>query len=207
MPAPAPDGRHRRAEKSQQAIIAAALALVRETGEPPAPEAVAERAGVSRRTLFRLFEDLDALHAALVAYQRAEVLQRFPPPLDPTLPLPQRLDALVSHRAAVYDYVLPLRIVAERRAHQQPVIAEAIRQGRRQFRVHLELMLTGVFDALPAGLRRDRLDEAELLSSIGSWRVLRHDQGRSRAAATRILRAALGRLVAESAPTQTKETR
>jgi len=192
---PVVDGRHRRAERSHRDIIAAALALVRETGEPPSPEAMAERAGVSRRTIFRLFDDLDALHAKLIAFQRAEVLERFPPPVDVAAPLPERVRALVLHRAAMFEYILPLRIVAERRAHQLPVVAEALRQARQNMRAHLELMLGDVFADLPAARRRDRFDEAELLLSVGAWRHLRQEQGRSRAAATRVLLGAIRRLV------------
>ena len=59
----------------------------REEGNVPSAEEVAIRAGLSRRTVFRLFEDMESLHIAACDHQRAEVLARFPAPL----PLPLSL--------------------------------------------------------------------------------------------------------------------
>lgn len=58
------DGRTLRAERTRAAIIDAHMALMLEGDPQPTARRVAERAGVSLRTLWGHFADLEALFAA-----------------------------------------------------------------------------------------------------------------------------------------------
>lgn len=172
------------------------LELVRETGDVPSPEAVAERAQVSRRSVFRLFRDIDTLIAAATALQRAEVMRRFAPPPGPKGDLEDRVAAVVNHRAALYEFIMPLRRVAERRRHDRPLLDRNLRQTAKTLRLHLELLF---HDGLPtdAGGRADVLDALELASSWSAWRTLRDDQGLSVTAAKRVVARLLGGLLGQ----------
>jgi TetR/AcrR family transcriptional regulator of autoinduction and epiphytic fitness len=61
-PAPATtDGRVLRGERNREAIVEALLELYQEGDPQPPARAIAERAGVSLRTVFQHFNDMDTL--------------------------------------------------------------------------------------------------------------------------------------------------
>ena len=69
----AEDGRRLRRERNRDAVVQAVLELVREGELAPGVEAVAARAGLSARSVFRYFDDLDDLCRAAIARQLALV--------------------------------------------------------------------------------------------------------------------------------------
>lgn len=58
------DGRTARAERTRNAIVDAHLALIDEGDLNPTGERIAERAGISPRTLWTNFKDMETLFAA-----------------------------------------------------------------------------------------------------------------------------------------------
>ncbi|MEL0137982.1 MAG: helix-turn-helix domain-containing protein, partial [Halieaceae bacterium] len=58
------DGRRQRSERSQVAIVEAALALMDEGVLVPTAQQIADRAGVGIRSFFRHFTDMDSLFLA-----------------------------------------------------------------------------------------------------------------------------------------------
>ena len=58
------DGRRQRSERSQTAIIKAALSLMDEGTLVPTAQQIADRAGVGIRSFFRHFADMDSLFLA-----------------------------------------------------------------------------------------------------------------------------------------------
>lgn len=61
----AKDGRRRRSAQSRDRIVEALLDLVAGVVVTPSAEAVAARAGVGLRTVFRHFRDMESLSAVL----------------------------------------------------------------------------------------------------------------------------------------------
>ena len=59
--APPTDGRARRRERNREAVVAALLELYREGRLQPSADEVAERAGVSVRSVFRYLDDTEAM--------------------------------------------------------------------------------------------------------------------------------------------------
>ena len=55
------DGRHARRDRNRLAVVDAMLELYVEGNLDPSSDEIAERAGLSPRSLFRYFEDLDDL--------------------------------------------------------------------------------------------------------------------------------------------------
>ena len=189
------DGRRERAVKHRDAVVRALLELIRERGEVPSSVEVAKRASVSKRTVFRLFEDMDSLHHAAVQHQRAEVLRRFPPPMSQEGSIEERITALVTHRSLVYEHIMPLRKVAESLKPVSSAVAETLADDRDGFRAHVELLFASDLRGLDAADADDCLHAVELMTSWHAWRALREDQGCSEGAATRVLEAGLRRLL------------
>jgi AcrR family transcriptional regulator len=119
--------------RNEQAAVEAILDLLGEGQIEPTAQAVAARSGLSIRSIFRLFQDMEALHSAAIEQHTARVV----PLLDDLAtdgPLDERIDALTSDRARFYEAVTPVRRMAIRRASRSPVIAERLARVGRHFR-------------------------------------------------------------------------
>ncbi len=71
---PAPDGRRRRSERSRELIIEALIVLVRKGNITVSAAQVAEQAGISIRTVFRHFEEVDQIYRKIIARIESEVM-------------------------------------------------------------------------------------------------------------------------------------
>ena len=101
------DGRHRRSERTRQALIKAYLDLLREKQQPPKAPEVAKRAGCSVRSVFERFSDVLALSLAAADYSIEQAMaQAAVPNLDADLHI--RLKSQVETRAAICEQWLPL---------------------------------------------------------------------------------------------------
>ena len=67
---PLTDGRNQRRDRNRDAVVTALLELYREGQLGPSAEEIAARAGISVRSLFRYFDDVDALVRAAIARQQ-----------------------------------------------------------------------------------------------------------------------------------------
>jgi AcrR family transcriptional regulator len=196
------DGRRQRSERNRVAVVDALLELVREGHEQPSAAAVAERAGVSLRSVFRHFDDVDALVAAAVARHLDEI--------DPLLeievptgrrgrpaPLDERISVLTRQRARLYEEIASVRVLAERRQSSSPPIAAGLDRVRRRQRRQVSAMFAPEIEGLDASARRRILGELDLVTSFAAWRQLRDEQGASVARAAeamaRLVRAVLTR--------------
>jgi AcrR family transcriptional regulator len=190
------DGRHQRAEKNREAIVIAMVDLIRETGEVPTPEVIAERAGVSRRTVFRLFDDLEGLRATVTNHLRQQVATRFPAPEPTGQGFDEKVEALVEHRAKVYEFIAPYRRLADSLERSHPAVAAGLAQGRKGFRMHLEWLLGEHVEPHD----QERWHALELVTSWPVWRALREDQHCSAGMAKRILRDLVKRICVQPPP-------
>jgi AcrR family transcriptional regulator len=75
---PSSDGRHARSERSRQAMVDALLDLLREGLVRPSSAQIAERAGVTQRTLFNQFGDMESLVTAAAGRQVQRYLELQP---------------------------------------------------------------------------------------------------------------------------------
>lgn len=171
------DGRLRRAAESRERILRAIYDLVRETERQPSMETVASRAGVSVRTVYRHFEDIDGLHAALSARAALEV-----GPLLVAGPgegtLAERLEALVAQRVRIFEALAPFRRAqgpaeqaSERLHEQQALLADRLRELSRQALGPLED--EDVALALEAALGFEAWDHLRRVRGLGPERARR----------------------------------
>jgi AcrR family transcriptional regulator len=105
------------AARNRGRILAAAAGLFAEHGVAGVSmDAVAERAGVGKGTLYRRFGDRAGLAFALLSEQEAEFQEAFirgPAPLGPGAPAAERLSAFMDALLAWFDSSLDLLVDAE----------------------------------------------------------------------------------------------
>src|SRR3954469_13376093 len=120
---PPVDGRRARAERNREAVVEAILDLLRDGVDSPGVNEIAERSGVSVRSVFRHFDDLESLHTTAIEVHLRQVRHLFQFEIPPGS-TSERIDALVDQRAALYEDIAPIRRVAERLRRRSPSIDE-----------------------------------------------------------------------------------
>ena len=97
------------------------IALTTETGEEPAIEAVAERAGVSYRSVYRYFDDRTELLLAAIGRLMGEVWPIFDIEHLGEGTFDERLERLIRARIDAYRRLAPLTRLAMRRSVSEPL--------------------------------------------------------------------------------------
>ncbi len=186
------DGRAARAARTRDAIVEATVALVEEGDLRPTAPRIAERAGVSVRSVFQHFDDLSTLYTAVV--QR--VGERFADmmvPVDADLPLDERLAAFARHRGALLEAITPFRRAAAVHGPFAPSIRRATARASAALRQELADAFAPETAGLTAGERRALLDALGAAASWAVWDVLRSEarcsEERAQAVLLRMLRA------------------
>ncbi|HEX4491591.1 MAG TPA: TetR/AcrR family transcriptional regulator [Acidimicrobiia bacterium] len=180
---PTLDGRSARARRTRDAVVRALLGLIAEGDLRPTAGRIAERAGISLRSVYVHFEDLDDLFLAAAREQRTRVgaLVR---PLSTDGPFEDRLVAFSNQRTAVLDAIAPVAKATALQEPWSPALANATRYARRQGRVELERVFAIELDALGPETRARTLDACDALTSSESWEFLRVRRNLGLAAAT-----------------------
>src|SRR5580698_4366782 len=102
-----PDGRRLRREQNREAVIDALLALFREGDYQPGTARIAARAGLSPRSLFRYFDDVDDLHRAAAARQIRLARPLLDLPVTPDQPTAVKAAAVARARARLFEETGP----------------------------------------------------------------------------------------------------
>jgi TetR/AcrR family transcriptional regulator, regulator of autoinduction and epiphytic fitness len=191
------DGRHLRRDRNREAVVAALLDLYREGEITPSTDEIAERAGISARSLFRYFDDGDDLVRTAIGRQQEHLAPLFALDVDLSAPLAERMETFVEVRVRLVEAMGQVGRVARNLASKQPRIAREL--GR--IRAVLRGQVADVF--APELAARSRADAAatlgalDVLTSWESYHLLREDQGLSRAAATAAIATGVRRLLGE----------
>jgi AcrR family transcriptional regulator len=190
------------AERTQQTRLSATtdrrlsavdafIDLVLESGSPPTPEEVADRAGVSRATFFRYFTTLVELRNEAAARVVERFADLFTIPDIGAGSLDERIRRFVDARVQLHETLHPLELLTRSHAAQDGDTAGFVDAVRRlhadQARQHFEA------DLRPHGPARrvDMVVAICVLTSVESWQQFRHTFGRSLAQTNRAWRAAL----------------
>jgi AcrR family transcriptional regulator len=205
MPDPvASDGRHQRSARSRAKVVEAMLALFDEGQVKPGAARIAERAGVSERSVFRHFDDLEDVARAALEVHSARIAPFFAPPSTDG-DRADRVAALADHRLRLHDRVMPGARAGEAAATQSTTLAAALDGRRRLLRTQVEEHFATDLDDLEAagGTTADRdvlvsaLDAASSLEAVEYLRAhAHHDRPAARAVLVRTLTA----LLAPTAP-------
>jgi AcrR family transcriptional regulator len=188
------DGRTVRAERTRKALVEALLALLHEGQLQPTAERIAQRAGVSERSLFQHFADRETLYQAVALEQYERVVPTLEP-IDLSLPLAERIDAFVEQRARLLETVTPVRRAALLLEPESEVVSSWLQTTRRRKARELERVFRAELDQLGHRDRGVLLAALVAASAWTSWEALRAHQrlsvDRSRAAMALTLAALL----------------
>lgn len=195
MSDPAPevnaDGRTARRDRNREAVLDAVLDLFADGAIAPVPAEVAERSGVSLRSVYRYFDDMDALVRAAIARN----LARMGPYFDLDAPgagaLRDRIERTVAARLRLYDGIAPMARAAVARAPQNAIIAERLAETRLLLRRQVEDMFAPELRGLDPGPRADLVAVVDVLLELESIDHLRRSRNLPAADVERILVAAV----------------
>lgn len=186
------DGRTLRALRTRESIVDATIAQIDDGDLRPTAPRVAARAGVSVRSVFQHFADLESLHAA-VAERLAERLAALVLPIGADLPLEERIERFVHQRGTLLDAVTPIRRAAAVHGPFSPEIRARLRDGQAFLRAELERTFAPELAA--AAEPEVLLDALDAATSWAAWDTLRsglrRDPQAARRAVARTLRALL----------------
>jgi AcrR family transcriptional regulator len=182
-------------------VIEALLALLTEGDPQPGARRVAQRAGVSTRTVFTHFATLEDLYRAGAERATALVLSLLSP-IDPAAPLAERIDELCRQRARVNEEVGPIRRAAALRAPLSPTLTEAREYGRRASYEQLDRVFAAELARLDGPTRRRRRAAVDAALGGDAWDLMRTTHGLSPDDARAAVHDAVRRLLTPDEPAQ-----
>ena len=185
------DGRRLRREQNREAVIDAMLALFREGVYQPSTAEVAAKAGLSVRSLFRYFDDVNDLHRAALDRELALALRLVDPRVGGAEPTPTKIAAVVRARCELFEVIGPAARALRAAANRRPMLAGQLGRNRAFLRQQLGEIFAPELAASAA-----LLPALEVLCSFEAYELLRHDQGLSRKRTEEALRTAVGVLLA-----------
>jgi len=198
---PTIDGRRARAAKTREAIVDAAIALLDAGDLKPTAAAIAQRAGLSVRSVFQHFADLEDLFLAVSDRQTNRVAALYTG-ITYDGSLDRRLDVFVSYRATLYETISPIRRAAMLQEPFSRIVAERLELARTLHRLDIER----AFEPELARARAAGLDHVgETLATICSfpvWDEMRRFAGYPITTATAELRRVVAAVLA-SIPART----
>lgn len=159
------DGRRARREQNMDAVVEAMLDLLGEGNINPSAAQVAERSGVSLRSVFRYFDDMDSLMELAIARQM-ERAGRFFDLIDAGGPVEDRAAALAACRVEQHAHLAPYARAAVAKAHQFPAVATGLGARRDALRRQVEVLFAPELAPLDRQGRDDVLAALEGVTSL-----------------------------------------
>jgi len=187
----ATDGRTARRDRNRDAVLDAVLDMFREGAIDPNPAEVAERSGVSRRSVYRYFEDMEALVRAAMDRHYLRIVHLFEMADLGVGPLDGRIERMVSQRVHLFDAVGPMARVALARARTNELIRERMETNRHRLQDQLEAMFAPELRALPVRAAKEVAAALEVLLGFEAVDFLLQERDLAVAGAERVLRRAV----------------
>jgi AcrR family transcriptional regulator len=185
------DGRRLRREQNRESVIDALITLYEEGMYTPSSGEIAERAGISPRSLFRYFDDVDDLSRAAIERHLANHRDLFDIDITSGLSLAEKVEHFVNARVELHERVTPGARAGRAVSHRNPTVAARLFETR----VFLRDQVHRVFAPELAGDRAALLPAVDELCSFEAYDFLRVGHRMSRAKATAALITALEKLL------------
>ena len=184
-----PDGRRQRTERSQAAIIEAALALMDEGILVPTAQQIADRAGVGIRSFFRHFEDMDSLFSAadtmlLESYEGLFAVT------DRSGAIEERVLRITQLFGHAFDQLRQVVLSTRAQLWRSAALRERYARHQRCFREELENWLPEL-----SRLSQEGREAAHAVASFDMWYRLRGQQKLSRQVSVEIVAGILTYLI------------
>ena len=189
------DGRAARSHRSRRAIIEAMRALHAEGDPRPTAPRVAERAGVSVRTVWQQFADMETLLVEAIR-RDDQILKSLRMRIEPDQPLAARVNQFVGQRARILEQMTPTWRAArlhepfsgQLQGHTAKMLAVA--------RAELETVFARELAGLEPDQRRQLADSLHAISIWSFWESLRTELGLGPAQARELVGSTFSALLA-----------
>ena len=186
-----PDGRVQRSQRSRQVIVDALLDLMKAGNYIPTAQQVADQAGISIRTVFRHFSEMELLYQELDTATRPTYEAMFEN-LDYTGSLEERVTRSVDVRIQCYLETLYLEKATHALLWRSEFLRKTYGDNQRNLRKILEKMLPELKQ-----LGAEARETADAISSFEFFDRLQNLQGLSTAASSKLMRNLLLNIVTD----------
>ncbi len=178
------DGRTARRQRNKDAVLDALIELASEGNEEPPIEVIAERAGVSYRSVYRYFDDRTELMLSAIARVMGDLWPIFDIENLGDGTLDTRIDRLISVRLAAYHRLAPLMRGAVHRRANEPAVAEGYDRVRDYLRGQLSSQFEPELASMPANERKVVLAALDVMFQFEALDYLaEHDEMNDKALA------------------------
>jgi TetR/AcrR family transcriptional regulator of autoinduction and epiphytic fitness len=184
--------------------VRALLALISEGDLRPTAGRIAERAGISLRSVYVHFDDLDDLFLAAAREQRSRVgalIRQLPA----TGPFPMRLAVFVDQRARVLEAIAAVAKATSLQEPFSPALAAATKSARELGRAEIERVFAIELENLDGSTRDHTLDACDTLTASDTWDFLRVRRGLPPEEAAATLSTSLRLLLRQEATTTARQ--
>ena len=189
------DGRSARRHRNRAAVLDAVAHLFGEGNLTPGVHEVAERSGVSLRSVYRYFADVDDLIAAAIDREMQAAADLFSMPAAGQGPTTTRILRFCERRVALFDRLRAAYRAALIRSADQRRVADGVDRSRNELTRQIGVMFAPELGDMPAA-------EAEvvagMLDSLSQFDTLEHlfsTRGHDAGSATDFLVAAFSRVL------------
>ena len=192
------DGRQLRRVRNREAVVEALLDLYRDGNLRPSTEEIAARSGLSPRSLFRYFDDVDDLTRAAIMRQETRVVPLVTIDVGPEETVERKVTALVEQRFTLFDAVGHAATVVRLRSPFQPLLAAELNQNRRFLRSQVSALFAPELAAMDKQKGASTLAAIDILTSFESYKLLTEDRSMAPAEASAVMADALSVLLGPS---------
>lgn len=171
-----PDGRAARRDRNRTAVLDAMVAMFSEGDLDPTPEGIAERVGLSPRSVYRYFDDRETLVRAAIDRQLESVWELYLIPAIGQGDLADRIQRFATCRLRLYEAIAATARASRTRAAADEIVREQVEVTRRALREQIEKHFAPELNPLPASERRTRvaaLDALCELEALDHYRIHR----------------------------------
>lgn len=183
---PGVDGRTARRDRNREAVLDAAIELFAEGELTPSATQVADRSGVSLRSVYRYYEDLEELMRASIARAAERNAHLFELDGLGRGPLDERIERIVAQRRALYEAIGGMARAAVVRGRTSELIRAQVDRQMARLRDQAAAMFAPELDAMPARERRETADALAVTLGLEAMEQLHLAIGRSDAQAAAV---------------------
>lgn len=183
------DGRRARSERSRQAIIESAVALMEEGILVPTAQQISDRSGLGIRSFFRHFEDMETLFDAVDRQVRDGYASPF---LGGNRhgTLEERLRHAVQHHADAYEKLWNVFRSTQAQLWRSAVIRKNHARSQRALRKDLDEWLPELNE-----LSKTQREAVDAIASFDMWHRLREHQNLSKSAGIEVVHQLLSQTI------------
>jgi AcrR family transcriptional regulator len=181
------DGRRARSAKTREAIVDSFIALLEAGDLKPTAAAIAARAGLSVRSVFQHFADLEDLLLAVSDRQTNRIASLYTG-VHYDGDLASRIEVFADYRARLFETIAPVRRSATLQEPFSRVVASRLQLARTLQRLDIERAFGPELDAARAAGDSTLGEAVASASSFVAWDEMRRFSGLDVEAATAVLR-------------------